>query len=74
VRDERIANIGTSTGFVIDDDLLTPNLGELFGDDPSVNVRRPARRSRYNHVNGSIGPSIYTSRANQVRRKYRRSA
>jgi hypothetical protein len=73
VRDERIANIGTSTAFVIDDDLLTPNLGELFGDDPRVDVRWPARGNRYNHVNGSIGPSIYASRANQVRRKYRRS-
>ena len=69
---ERIADIGAGTAFVIDDDLLTPNLGELFGDDPRVNVRWPARRNRYNHVNGSIGPSVYTSRANQVRRKYRR--
>jgi hypothetical protein len=73
VCDERIADIGTSTGFVIDDDLLTPNLGELLGNDPRVDVRWSARRERYNHVNGSIGPNISTSRANQLRRKYRRS-
>jgi hypothetical protein len=74
VRDERIANIGTSTGFVIDDDLLPPNLGELFSDDPRIDVRWPAGRKRHNHVNCSIGPSIYASRANQVRHKYRRGA
>jgi hypothetical protein len=29
--------VGTSgTGLVVDDDLLTPDLGELFGDDPRV--------------------------------------
>ena len=53
MRDERIADIGAGTRFVIDDDLLTPNLGELFGDDPRVDVRWPARGIRYNHVNAS---------------------
>jgi len=32
VCDECVADIGASAAFVIDDDLLTPNLGELFGD------------------------------------------
>jgi hypothetical protein len=74
VCNERIANIGAGTAFVIDDNLLTPNLGELLGDDPRVDVRWPARGNRYNHVNGSIGPRVYASRANQVRHKYRRGA
>jgi hypothetical protein len=68
-----IADVSAGTAFVVNDDLLTPDLGELFGDDPRIDVCRPARCIRYNDVNGSIGPSIYASCANQVRRKYRRS-
>ena len=64
--DERIADIGASTAFVVDDDLLTPDLGELFGDYPRIDIRRPARCIRYNHVNGSIGPSIFRRRVNQL--------
>ena len=71
--DKGIADVSAGTAFVVNNDLLTPDLGELFGDDPRIDVCRPARCIRYNHVNGSIGPSIYASRANQVRCKYRRS-
>jgi hypothetical protein len=43
--------VGTSgTGLIVDDDLLTPDLGELFGDDPRVDVCRPARSKRHNNV------------------------
>ena len=64
--DKGIADVSAGTAFVIDDDLLTPDLGELFGDYPRIDVRRPARCIRYNHVNGSIGPSIFRRRVNQL--------
>ena len=69
--DECIADVSAGTGFVVDDDLLTPDLGELFSDDPRVDVRRPARRERHNHVNGSNGPRICLGQTNQARRDYR---
>ena len=56
--DECIANIAARATFVVDDDLLTPNRGEPFCYDSRVGVGWPARRKRYDHVNGSIGPSI----------------
>jgi hypothetical protein len=37
--------------------LLTPDLDELFSDDPRVDVGRSACRKRHNNVNGSIRPS-----------------
>jgi hypothetical protein len=56
--------VGTSgTGLVVDDDLLTPDLGELFGDDPRVDVCRPARSKRHNNVNGSIWPGTCAAQA-----------
>ena len=39
--DERIADIGASTAFVVDDDLLTPDRGELFCYDSRVGVVGP---------------------------------
>jgi hypothetical protein len=71
VCDECIADGGAGAGFVVNDDLLTPDLGQLFSDDPRVNVRRPARRKRYNQVDGSIGPRICPAQANQARRDCR---
>jgi hypothetical protein len=57
-------NVGAGAAFVVDDDLLTPDLGKLFGEDPRVDVRRPASRNWHNHVNSSIGPSICASHKN----------
>ena len=62
--DECIANIAASATFVVDDDLLIPDIGELFCYDSRVDVGWPARRKRYDHVNGSIGPSIFRRCAN----------
>ena len=49
-----IADVSAGTGFVVDDDLLTTDLGELFSDDPRVDICRPACSKRHNHMNDSV--------------------
>ena len=62
--DEGIADVGARAAFVVDDDLLAPDFGELFSNDPRVDICRSARSNRYNHVNGSIWPSTCPRGAN----------
>ena len=59
-----IADVSAGTGFVVDDDLLTPDLGELFSDDPRVDVCGSACSKRHNHMNGSVWPMTCPRRAN----------
>ena len=61
---EGIADVSAGAGLVIDDDLLTPDLGELFSDEPRVDICRSARSKRHNQANGSIGPSACPRQAN----------
>jgi len=74
VGDEGIADVGARAAFVVDDNLLTPDLGELFSDDPRVDVCRSARSNRYDHVNGSIWPRTCPRRANEAQHDYRCSS
>jgi hypothetical protein len=71
VCDESVADIGAGAAFVLDDDLLVPDFGELFGDDPRIYVGRTARRKRHDHMNGSIRPRRRSCRANEARRQRR---
>ena len=48
--DELVADIGAGAAFVVDDDLLTPNLRKLMGDDARIGVGRSARGDRHDHV------------------------
>ena len=70
---EGVADVSAGTGFIVDDDLLTPDLDELFGDDPRVDICRPACSKRHNHVNGSVWPRTCRHRANEARHHCRYS-
>ncbi len=56
MRDEGVTDVGAGAALVIDDDLLTPNPRELFGNDPRVSVCRSSSCDRHDHVHGAIGP------------------
>ena len=71
MRDEGIADVGPGASFVIDDDLLTPDLRELFGDDPGIGIGRSASCNRHDHVNGPIRPSVSLCRISYIRGEHR---
>ena len=69
--DEGIADIGAGAAFVVDDDLLAPDFGELLSNYSRVYIGRSARGKRHNHVNSSIRPRVRLRRANEARHNCR---